>query len=135
MKLIIGGACQGKLAWAKKHYTEITDDGWIDGKTCGLKEINSCGGIYDFHEYIRRVMLDKSQSEKIRLQPDTLAEMIIQNNPDIIIISDEIGYGLVPVDEFDRNYREQTGRICTKLAAFSDQVVRVVMGIGMCIKG
>ena len=50
-------------------------------------------------------------------------------------MTQEIGYGLVPVDAFDRRYRELTGRICTVLATNSDQVDRVVCGIGVTIKG
>lgn len=59
---------------------------------------------------------------------------LISRNPDIVIVSNEIGYGLVPIDAFERAYREQTGRICTELATFAEQVVRVVMGIGTVIK-
>ena len=33
-------------------------------------------------------------------------------------MTQEIGYGLVPVDAFDRRYRELTGRICTVLGKF-----------------
>ena len=46
----------------------------------------------------------------------------------------EVGYGVVPVDAFDRKYREAVGRVCTKLAAYSHKVTRVVCGIGTVIK-
>ena len=68
-------------------------------------------------------------------QRAVLADKLIHQNPEIVLVSDEIGYGLVPIDAADRCYREQVGRICTELAAFSDEVVRVVMGIGTKIKG
>ena len=29
-----------------------------------------------------------------------------------VVISNEIGYGIVPMDKFERRYRELTGRIC-----------------------
>ena len=63
------------------------------------------------------------------------ASKLIKKCPDIVIVTQEIGYGLVPVDAFERRYRELTGRICTVLAANSDQVDRVVCGIGVTIKG
>ena len=125
MKMVIGGAYQGQLAWSKEHFSQIT---WTDGRTCAFEDIYSCEGIYDFQEYIRRNM------EKDMESTQNLAEELIKRNPDIVLVSDEIGYGLVPVDSFDRAYREQTGRICTELAAYSEQVVRVVMGIGTVIK-
>ena len=52
----------------------------------------------------------------------------------VILVSDEVGYGVVPVDAFQRAYREVVGRTCTKLASFSRKVTRVVCGIGTVIK-
>ena len=124
MNMYIGGANQVQLALAKEQYPDIS---WIDGKNCLYEEIETCGGIYDFQEYIKRMMRDG-------ISTDDLAEKIISSNPNIIIVSDEIGYGLVPIERFLRDYREQTGRICTTLAAYSDHVTRVVMGIGTKIK-
>ena len=46
----------------------------------------------------------------------------------------EVGYGVVPIDAFDRKYREAVGRVCTRLAAYSNKVTRVACGIGMVIK-
>ena len=63
-----------------------------------------------------------------------LAAELIQRNPEVVLVSDEVGYGVVPVDAFDRAYRERVGRICTELASYSKKVVRVVCGIGMVIK-
>ena len=49
-------------------------------------------------------------------------------------MTNELGYGVVPVDAFDRLWREKTGRICTELAGKAEEVHRVVCGIGMVIK-
>lgn len=125
MKMVIGGANQGQLEWAKEQYKI---EKWLDGTSCALDEIDNCDGIYDFHQYIFRVLKEDKEGA------GTLAKRIISNNPGTVIVSDEIGYGLVPVDNFDRMYREKTGRICTELAAFSEEVTRVVMGIGVRIK-
>ena len=106
-------------------FNDGTED-WIDGKDCKETDIFTCKAIYGFHEYIRNVKEE---------QRAVLADKLIHQNPEIVLVSDEIGYGLVPIDAADRCYREQVGRICTELAAFSDEVVRVVMGIGTKIKG
>ena len=63
-----------------------------------------------------------------------LAEQILQENPELIVVTAEVGYGLVPVDAFERQYREAVGRICTNLAACADRVDRVQCGIGTRIK-
>ena len=124
MDMIIGGACQGKKALASKKYPDII---WVNGREADWDSIRTAQGIFDFHEFIRREMqADKDVSE--------LAECLIDCNPDVILVSDEVGYGVVPMDKFDRAYREAVGRICTKLAAYSSEVTRVVCGIGMVIK-
>ena len=124
MIMIIGGAYQGKLAFAKKRYPDVT---WTDGAVCEEEEIYSCRGIYHFHKYIERKII---AGETV----DDLAEKIIKKNPKLILITDEIGYGIVPVDRLEREYREQTGRVCTRLAAYSEKVYRVMCGIGQVIK-
>ena len=125
MRMIIGGAFQGKMEYAQKEYPGIR---WVDGAACSEEELPQCEGVYHFHLYIRKSM---EKYEEMRL----FADRIIRENPQIVIITDEIGYGLVPIDAFERRYREETGRICTRLAAFSERVDRVVCGIGLPIKG
>ena len=125
MRMFIGGAFQGKMEYAQKEYPGIR---WVDGAACSEEELLQCEGVYHFHLYIRKSM---EKYEEMRL----FADRIIRENPQIVIITDEIGYGLVPIDAFERRYREETGRICTRLAAFSERVDRVVCGIGLPIKG
>ena len=125
MRMIIGGAFQGKMEYAQKEYPGIR---WVDGAACSEEELLQCEGVYHFHLYIRKSM---EKYEEMRL----FADRIIRENPQIVIITDEIGYGLVPIDAFERRYREETGRICTRLGAFSERVDRVVCGIGLPIKG
>ena len=48
MKMVIGGTFQGKLAYAKERY-QITD-GWIDGAVCEREALETCKGVYHFHE-------------------------------------------------------------------------------------
>ena len=124
MKMIIGGAFQGKTLLAKKIYPDID---WINGADADWEKIASAQGILCFHEFIRNEMQKKKDVSG-------LAEQLISCNPDVVLVSDEVGYGVVPIDAFDRAYREAVGRICTKLAAYSSDVTRVVCGIGTVIK-
>lgn len=124
MKLIIGGAWQGQLEYAQQHYPGLE---FLDGAKCSEEDLYSCKGIYDFHEFIKGYLQRTGDM-------GTLAEDIIERNPGLVIVSNEVGYGVVPMDAFERKYREAVGRVCTKLAAASDSVVRVVCGIGTVIK-
>lgn len=124
MQLIIGGFGAGQLEYAQEKYPSLV---FMDGAACSEEDLYSCEGIYDFQEFVKNY-LGKSGDT------GSLAEKIIEKNPHIIIVSNEVGYGIVPMDAFERAYREAVGRVCTKLAAASEEVVRVVCGIGTVIK-
>lgn len=138
MVFIIGGAYQGKLTWAKENYPEVN---WVDGEVCAEEELYQCQGIYHFHKYLERLM--RSRYEEREENEDSIeafktmaeiAERLYKENPEIVIVTDEIGYGIVPIDPFERTYREVVGRVCTKLARYSESVFRVICGIGMKLK-
>ena len=113
----------------------------ISGKTCLCKgDVSGCAldrrrteaifqyrGIFHFHKYIERLL---SEGEDI----SELAKQLKEKNPDLILVTDEIGYGIVPMDPFLREVRETTGRICTELAKDAKSVIRVVCGIPTVIK-
>lgn len=120
MRMYIGGAYQGKLSYAKQQNPDIK---WRDGASCTLEELLEAQGVYRFQEFIRKHM-----------EIEDLAEQLIQENPRSVIVTDEIGYGLVPVEDEARNFRERTGRICTKLAAHCERVERIVCGISTRIR-
>lgn len=125
MKFITGGAYQGKRAYAERAYGVKS---WADGGVCPLDAVFSCEGIYHFEQLIGRMM-------EAKLDMTRLTGEIARRNPEIVIVSTEIGCGLVPAEEFLRAYREQTGRICTELAASSVRVDRVVCGMAVRLKG
>ena len=95
-------------------------------------EIHSGRGLDQLQRVIRRwLQAGKTQEELSRLLFEQDED---QQEEKRIIICDETGCGLVPVDAFEREYRETAGRICTALAEHADEVYRVVCGIGMRIK-
>ena len=122
--IIMGGAFQGKTQYATKTYPglELTD-----GFNCPLDEIGNCVAINKFHSFTRRWLLEGRTKEALLT--------MLENNRNLqLLISDEIGYGLVPIDDFEREYREFHGRVMTELAERADRVERVVCGIPQRIK-
>lgn len=111
MIFIIGGAYQGKTAYAKDRFGEE-------------------------YRILNQYHLKVKEQLKQGLNPMEEASRLLEagETETLIIISDEIGYGLVPVDAFERAYREQTGRVHCFLAAKAEQVIRVVCGVGNRIK-
>ena len=84
MKMVIGGAYQGKTDYAKQVYPNLV---WSDGASCDLKDIFSCSGIVHFEEFVRRWIRENKAEHAT-----DLAEQILQENPDLIVVTVEVGY-------------------------------------------
>ena len=109
MHLIIGGAHQGKLRYALSlGYTEA--------------------------DVARSLPTDKPILYGLQALTREDPTLTAAEIPDCIVICDELGCGVVPMEAFDRNYRECCGRLCTRLAEASSRVHRVICGVGTVIK-
>lgn len=131
MILIIGGFAQGKLHYVKQHYVQCEGGPEVpvlDG-TLKLPAEEGTGQVIvnHLHHYIREQLRQGSD-------PEMAIADFREEHPDCILICDEIGNGIVPMEAEERIYREHTGRILERLAAQADEVVRVVCGIGQKIK-
>ena len=126
MWLISGGSYQGKLQYAMGR-TGINERAVVDGKECCMQDLLEKPLVNHFHLWIDRMLKEEHDIY-------SLVDQIIAGNPGIVIIVDELGCGIVPIDPYDRMYRELTGRICCKLAKEAEEVHRVIGGIGWVIK-
>lgn len=54
---------------------------------------------------------------------------------DVILVSSEVGLGIVPDNEMSRVFRDHLGSLHQKVAAISETVIMMVAGIPMIIKG
>jgi adenosylcobinamide kinase/adenosylcobinamide-phosphate guanylyltransferase len=108
LKLYIGGAYQGQdeLAVRENHGAEI---------------------IPDFHEKVREAILKGED-------PREFARKLCLEKPGAVIVANEVGAGIVPMEASERAFREAVGRALCVIAQASDTVVRVVCGIGARIK-
>ena len=52
-----------------------------------------------------------------------------------VVMVDQVGYGVVPIDPDERAWRERAGRLSCELALRADTVVRLVCGCPQVIKG
>lgn len=126
MILITGGYCQGKRAWAAEYFS-LEEHEVADGASCSRQELLDCSALDHFHLLVRRWLLE---GEDI----PAMTEMLLRENPGLLVLTDEIGSGIIPVDAFERKYREAHGRACCRIAEQAEAVVRVVCGIGTFIK-
>lgn len=126
MDFVIGGCYQGKTAYVKEVYGFEDKDIIYAGNIMNNDMQGRCC-LAGFHIFIKRLLEEKADIDK------NISELF-EKNEIKVIISDEIGYGIVPSDAFEREYRETAGRQSCILAQKADRVIRVVSGIGIVIR-
>ena len=113
MILVIGGHASGKRA-----YVEQLGYGPADF-CCGPEEQGPVAyGIQDW--------VAKDPAGAMDLLPSLLEKQVV--------VCDEVGCGVVPVDPAARLMRKQTGRLCQQLEKQAQKVVRLYCGIPTVIK-
>lgn len=89
---------------------------------------------------IPEASLTEKQPDYVKLEVDIikeLEEMITEarrRKTGLIMVSNEVGMGLVPPYPLGRAYRDLLGRVNQRLAALSDEVFLVVAGIPVDLK-
>lgn len=125
MRLVIGGAYQGKKEYVKRHYNIEESEIWGGDYPVEEGEWKCICGL---HNIIKNIM--QEQTEHVLRYIRRLTD----NYPDIILVCDEVGGGIVPIEKAERYYRECVGRVLCELAKDADTVERVHCGIGWTIK-
>lgn len=116
-RLIVGGAHQGKRAYAEFTYGLTAED------------FSPQGTATDHLHLQVRELVERGEDAK------TVLLEHLRSLDSWVVICDEIGCGVVPVDALEREWREQTGRLCAELAKAADTVERLCCGIPVRLKG
>lgn len=64
-----------------------------------------------------------------------LCVALAQTQVEVILVSNEVGMGLVPDSALGRTFRDAQGRLNQAVAQIADKVEFVVAGLPMCLKG
>ncbi len=134
MRLLIGGHAQGKLEYAK----ELLPDADLLEESLG----NQAPEQFQNHALIIHGLelmtkdLIKQDLEINDLVADFLERLmkIVDASSECIIIADEIGCGVIPLQKEDRLWRELHGRVLVELAKQAEIVERIICKIPQRIK-
>lgn len=84
--------------------------------------------------WMSNIMLSHQKDDEIHYAIDALCRKIEQLTIPIIIVSNEVGAGIVPENDLARRYRDLVGRVNQRVAAACQQVIWMIAGIPVSIK-
>ncbi len=120
MILIIGGAYQGKLDFAKAHFSLTEQDIF----TCAGPEIDfSKRCITNIEEFVRENQDPVGYFRDHR-----------QAWEDAVLICRDLFCGVVPMGAENRDWRQNCGRLCQYLAGEARKVSRIFCGLEQRLK-
>jgi len=101
-----------------------------------IKSPPACDGILldCLTLWVSNVLLKEGEKALAR-RTRQLLTALRQTNRKIILVSNEVGMGVVPEYELGRKFRDLAGRLNQDLAADADAVVFVLAGLPMVLKG
>lgn len=73
--------------------------------------------------------------EIFHIERASLLDALDRASGDIVLVSNEVGMGIVPVGAVSRCYADEAGRLNQAVAACCDRVVLVVAGLPLVLKG
>jgi len=85
--------------------------------------------------WINNLLMEKHDSEQILDQVQSLTRAVEAAACPIILVSNEVGTGIVPENKLARLYRDLIGSANQAVAECADQVVWMVAGIPVTVKG
>lgn len=113
MILVVGGKSAGKREFVKKHY--------------GYTDADIAPAAID-----ERPVVCSAQDLAGKQDANLLCKKLLEKK---VVICDEVGSGVVPLDPQQRQWREAAGRLCCALAEQAEAVIRIYYGIPIPIKG
>ena len=125
MILVIGGVHAGKTEFVKNCF-KLSDTEILEASETENFQNAKC--LRNYHILIKKLCNENADFLEF-------TKRLIQENPDCIIITNEIGCGIVSIDQSERLWREACGKSACLLAEHAEKVIRMICGIPTVIKG
>lgn len=134
MHLIIGGAYQGKLDYAKERYQLGDQDVFF----CSAEEGDGESTSEPYIDFNMKIIDRLEEFVLCCARCGTEAKDYLESNrekwKDKVIICTDISSGIVPYEKELRAWREMTGRTLVYLGKEAEEVTRIFCGLPQKIK-
>ena len=77
---------------------------------------------------------EAGDTDRILARADRLAQVLGKIRSSVILVTNEVGSGIVPDNELGRAYRDMLGFVNQRVAAAADEVILLVAGCPLVIK-
>ncbi|MFA6865662.1 MAG: bifunctional adenosylcobinamide kinase/adenosylcobinamide-phosphate guanylyltransferase, partial [Sphaerochaetaceae bacterium] len=88
--------------------------------------------IDSISDWIANLIIDEKDTVELKKE---LKALIEKTNKDIILISNIVGLGIIPEKSLEREFRDESGFFNQELAKIANNVILMVAGIPVAIKG
>jgi adenosylcobinamide kinase/adenosylcobinamide-phosphate guanylyltransferase len=85
--------------------------------------------------WVSNLLMRKKEDREIMNEVDKFIDTMKQAESSFVIVSNEVGMGLVPVEPLGRRFRDLSGTVNQKIAEVAQTVVFTVSGIPIFLKG
>jgi adenosylcobinamide kinase/adenosylcobinamide-phosphate guanylyltransferase len=85
--------------------------------------------------WVSNLLMEFDDFEKIEMQIPRLTEAIEKSDCPVVLVSNEVGQGVVPENKLARQFRDLVGFVNQAVAGCADEVIWTVAGIPVTIKG
>ncbi len=85
--------------------------------------------------WLSNLLMRREDDLQIIKETDRLIETIKQSLASFIVVTNEVGMGIVPADPLSRRFRDLSGTTNQKIGEGADTVIYMVSGIPLFLKG
>jgi len=141
--LATGQACDDEMRERIARHRADRPPSWttIEAPVALEEALRQCGDQFDtividcLTVWTANLMEHEAQDgERVLAHADLLARVLSSVSASVILVSNEVGSGIVPANEMARSYRDLLGGVNQRVAAAADEVVLMVAGCPLFIK-
>ena len=85
--------------------------------------------------WVSNLLMEFDDSKKIEMLIPRLTQTIDKSNCPVVLVSNEVGQGIVPENKLSRQFRDLVGFVNQAVAGCADEVIWTVAGIPVKVKG